>query len=600
MPTETESDPKRSNAGDAAWLAVAWPAAFSTSRASGPSNLYLADPATRKLVEFFEKKGLLAIKQEDREETWYDDWIAYLAEHQLYAAVLSPRAFSSAGRQFDLLRYARFIETISFLSPSHAYSLQVTFLGLFSILMGTNESLKKEAVASLERGGLFAFGVSEKNHGSDLFSNEFTVTPSAPGRFIASGSKYYIGNANCAAIIATLARKIDDASSNHRSPFVLFALRPKTCKVFGNLRKIRTLGVKAGYVGAFDVKDHDLPESDIIADGRGAWDAAIGTVTLGKFFLGFATTGVCEHAFDEAIAHLKRRVLYGKPVIEMPHIFAATAQACARLTAMKLYAFRALDYLHAATADDRRYLLFCAVQKAKVSTEGVKVMALLSECIGAKGFESEDTFFEMALRDAQLIPLLESSAHINLGFTAQFTGRYFGRFNREIVAPQSVAAGEVKSVENEYLTTARTNAINSISFPPFLRSYEPLLDVPNVRQFAAQASAFRLFLRRIQSKKELATELDIGLGQCVATIAYGQLIAENAVKLGVAYEMVAAIFHLLVSDLSTSALALAASPGVDEVTGLLIRRVVAVPKTRAKDWDFVSGMIGAIPQPVPR
>src|SRR5882757_6337788 len=97
--------------GDALWLSVAWPGAFSTTMASGPSDLSLPEPATRKLAEFFEKKGLLAIKQEDQREQWYDDWLAYLAEHQLYVAVLSPKAYSTAGRQFDLLRYARFIET---------------------------------------------------------------------------------------------------------------------------------------------------------------------------------------------------------------------------------------------------------------------------------------------------------------------------------------------------------------------------------------------------------------------------------------------------------------------------------------------------------
>src|SRR5439155_23148108 len=122
--------------------------------------------------------------------------------------------------------------------------------------------------------------------------------------------------------------------------------------------------------------------------------------------LGFGSIGICEHAFAEAAAHVAARVLYGRPVVDMPHIRLAMAQAYARLTAMKLYAYRALDYVHAASAGDRRYLLFTAVQKAKVSTEGVKVMALISECVGAKGFES-DTYIEMALRDAQLIPSLE-------------------------------------------------------------------------------------------------------------------------------------------------------------------------------------------------
>jgi len=91
---------------------------------------------------------------------------------------------------------------------------------------------------------------------------------------------------------------------------------------------------------------------------------------------------------------------------------------------MKLYAYRAVDYLQAAGPNDRRYLLFNAVQKARVSTEGVKVMGLLSECMGAKGFEA-DTYFEMALREAPLIPGLEGSTHINFALTEQFIDHYF-------------------------------------------------------------------------------------------------------------------------------------------------------------------------------
>ena len=70
--------------------------------------------------------------------------------------------------------------------------------------MGTNEPLKHEAVAALEAGGLLAFGVSEKGHGADLLANEFVVREAGPGRYLASGSKYYIGNANVAAMISIL------------------------------------------------------------------------------------------------------------------------------------------------------------------------------------------------------------------------------------------------------------------------------------------------------------------------------------------------------------------------------------------------------------
>ncbi|MGA2229533.1 MAG: acyl-CoA dehydrogenase [Tepidisphaeraceae bacterium] len=578
------------------WLKTAWPAAFSTTTSTEASNLCLAEPAARKLAEFFEAKGLAALKQEDKTEQWYEDFLAYQSKHRLYASVLAPKLSGDSGRQFDLLRYARFLEVFGYFSPAHAYSLQTTFLALFSILMGSNDGLKAQAVAALEAGGLLAFGVSEKKHGSDLFANEFTIQSTGEGQWSATGSKYYIGNANCAAMISVLARKIEAGSGSapqRRSPFVLFALRPGQSTGITALKKIRTLGVRAAFVGAFDVKDYQFSGTDIAGEGRPAWEAVMGTVTLGKFFLGFGSIGICEHAYDEAVTHMKTRTLYGSPVLAMPHIRFLAAQACARLIAMKLFAYRALDYLHAARAEDRRYLLYCAVQKAKVSTEGVKVMSLLSECVGAKGFESDETYFEMALRDAQLIPLLESSAHINLGLASQFISRYFGRFDPNLCEPPSLTAGEATSVENPYLTTASTTAINSVAFPPFERAFESLADVPNVRLFLAQAKALQ---RLVQTKDAMANpeaRFTLALSSCVATIAYGQLVAENAVLLGVPKEIISAIFHLLVADLSAACLSLASLPAAPAATPAFLSAAVAASQTPAGDWDFVSNRIAA-------
>jgi acyl-CoA dehydrogenase len=359
------------------------------------------------------------------------------------------------------------------------------------------------------------------------------------------------------------------------------------------VRKIPTVGVRVGFVGEFEVTNHEFPQSDLLAEGRQAWDAVLGTVTLGKFFLGFGSIGICEHAFVEAADHLSSRILYGKPVIDMPHIRSAMSQAYARLAAMKLYAYRALDYLHAASADDRRYVLYCAVQKAKVSTEGVKVMALLCECIGAKGFEA-DTYFEMALRDIQLIPSLESSAHINLGLTAQFIPRYFAKFDADAPEVTSLVAGETIVRENPYLTEARTGGIGGIAFAPALRAYELLASAPNVRLFVRQIKRFRLFLfAQRATKRADRTDLQhaLALGQCLATIAYAQLIAENASLLDVPDEIISAIFHSLIGDLNAAALALASLPQTDVASRFILRRMITVPRTTQADWDFVAGRL---------
>ena len=570
---------------------AAYPQAFSATHPSSGRAAYLNDSPAAKLAEFFNAKGLSGIKEEDGREQWYEDWIKYQAEHRLYAQLLFPDPHTAPQGAFNLLKYARFLELFAYFSPAHGYSLQVTFLGLFPILMGSNEELKKEAVATLRAGGLFGLGVSERAHGSDLLGNEFTVRETAPGRLAADGAKYYIGNANCASILSVLARRADDRSDarSRRAPFVLFVLRPGQSGGMRDVRKIRTLGVRAAFVGEFTVKDHGFGDGDVIAEGRGAWDAIVGTITLGKLFLGFGSIGICEHGLEEAVAHLTSRILYGKPVIEMPHIRLTVARAYARLTAMKLYAYRALDYVAAASESDRRYLLFCAVQKAKVSTEGVKVMEDLLDCMGAKGFES-DTYFEMALRDIQLIPRLEGSTHINLALTAQFISRYFANPDPALKEAPSLGEGEAARADNPYLTSARTGAIHAVAFPACLTAYRALKRIANVRLFVRQVKAFRLLLDSPGSKRALEAggETALALGQCQATIVYAQLIAEHSVRLGVAGPMIAAIFDLLVTDLSVSALALAGSANLDPVDRILVRRLVMAPRTTVAEWNDVS------------
>ncbi|HUY33871.1 MAG TPA: acyl-CoA dehydrogenase [Pirellulales bacterium] len=571
------------------------PLAFDVSSPTAGASEYLHDPFIRRLADFFQSKGLEALQREDRQEVWYQDWIDYQAEHGIYAGLLSPQRYSSRGHRFDLWRLPRFLEVFAYHSPAHAYSLHVSFLGLFPILMSSNEALKKEAVAKLEGGGLFALAVSEKEHGSDLLANEFMVKPAGPGGLLAEGTKYYIGNTNAACIISVLARQddVESGRANKRLPFVLFALRPGEAPAFGNVRKIRTLGVRAAFVGQFDVQGHPFTAADVISRGREAWDAVFGTVDFGKFFLGFGSVGICEHAFVEAAAYLRCRVLYGKPVAEMPHIRATTAIAFARLAAMKLYAYRALDYLHAASKDDRRYLLFNSVQKAKVSTEGVKVMGLLAECMGARGVEAE-TYFESALRDAQLIPGLEGSTHINFALTARFIDAYFARAGNE-AGPGPVDAHRAGAGENAYWMRSGDRNPKTVRFAHDLRAYQRLRSLPNVTLFVEQVEAFRSFVADGVSASPLAAdgELTIEMGKCFSIMVYAQLVAENCQSAAVAPALVSVIFHALIEDLGAQSLKLSAMfpPGSSQRASL--QGAVRVPETSPADWQFVSDLIAA-------
>jgi acyl-CoA dehydrogenase len=595
-----------------------YPVSFDASAPMSGASDYFQDSSLRLLAAFFRDKGVEALKQEDRQEAWYQDWIDYQAKHGLYASLLSPERYSSRGHRLDIGKLARFVEAFGYFSPAHGYSLHVSLLGLFPILMSGNEGLKKEAIAKLEEGGLFAFAVSEKAHGSDLFANQFTINPatapplgplgtgvSGEGRpgWIADGAKYYIGNANAACLMSVFAKKGDAESAgvSKRQPFVFFALRPSEAPALRNVAKIRTLGVRSAFVGSFDVRGHTFPDTDLISQGRAAWDAVRATVNFGKFFLGFGAVGICEHAFAEAIAHMSRRILFGKPLTAMPHIQDMLVRAFARLCAMKLYAYRALDYLQVAGDADRRYLLWSAVQKAKVSTEGVKVMSLLAECIGARAFEA-DTYFETALRDMQLIPSLEGSTHINFALTAQFLGPYFADSGSDV--PRTPPLIDANAGENPYCLGARNRIARTVRFADYLRAYEPLRTLANVRSFVKQVEAFRLFANGIavvntapggpaNRPPDLADPaLYIAVGKCLATIAYAQLVAENCMAADLAPATASVIFHGLIADLTGEALALSERFPSGGAASAQLKAVLRIPERVPADVQAVAEFIG--------
>lgn len=550
------------------------------------------------LVAFFQEKGLKAIKEEDQREAWYQDWIDYQSKHQLYASLLSPKKYSTLGHHLDLRRLTRFLEAFSYCSPAHTYSLHVTFLGLFPILMSANEPLKKEAIARLEAGGLFGFAVSEKAHGADLFANEFNVKTVEPLDWVANGTKYYIGNANAACMLSVLARKTEadesSTSPNKRSPFVFFAIRPAEAPAYQDVRKIHTVGIRNAFVGEFTVKGHHFAEGDMISQGREAWNALFATVTLGKFFLGFGAIGICSHAFAESIEHLRKRILYGQSVMNMPHIRGMVALAFARLTAMKLFAYRAMDYLQVSNKDDRRYLLWNAVQKAKVSTEGVKVIAQLFECIGAHGTETQ-TYFETASRDIHLIPALEGSTHINFDLATQFIDAYFSSNGGEVSAPRSLMNQGPDVDENPYWLESRNRTPSTVRFADYLSAYEPLQSVDNVLIFREQVEAFRLLAQ--VGVSSLNPALDVGLsvelGKCISTIAYAQLVVENCVAMEVPLATVSVIFHGLIEDLSVESLKLSAMFAAGSRERTMLVPLVRIAETRTADMELLSAFVAA-------
>ena len=123
----------------------------------------------QKTIDFFEKKGLKKIKEDDQASIWYDDFLAFIKKEQIFATFLTPAGYGDADSRWDMWGIEEFSEILGFYGLSYWYTWQVTILGLGPIWMGSNEEIKHKAAKLLREGGIFAFGLSEREHGADIF-----------------------------------------------------------------------------------------------------------------------------------------------------------------------------------------------------------------------------------------------------------------------------------------------------------------------------------------------------------------------------------------------------------------------------------------------
>ena len=527
-----------------------------------------------KTIDFFENMGLEKIKKDYHDRVWYAEFIEYIKENKIFATLLTPSQYSSdPDTRWDTTRNSDYSEILGFYGIEYWYTWQVTILGLGPIWMGDNEAVKKKTAALLEEGGIFAFGLSEKEHGADLYSSEMKLTPLAEGGYVADGSKYYIGNANEAALVSTFAK------NSETDEYVFFVADPK----HENYDLVKNVVQWQSYVAEYALHAYPVSEADILSTGSKAWDSSLNTINVGKFNLGFGAIGICAHAFYEAITHASNRNLYGKFVTDFSYIQQFFTDAYCRLTAMKLFASRAIDYMRSASPEDRRYLLFNPMVKMKVTTQGEEVMNLLWDVIAAKGFE-KDIYFENATYDIRALPKLEGTVHVNMALIIKFTANYF--FNPDEF---SEIPRRNDPVNDDFLfNQGPTKGLGKIRFHDFNIAYNSV-NLPNINIFKEQIEVLKEFLIKAKPSKEQSQDLDLllSLGELFTLVVYGQLIIEKAKIENLEDDLLEQIFDFMIRDFSKYALQIYSKTGSTEAQMELCLKMIKKPMADVKRFQNI-------------
>ncbi|WP_329152611.1 acyl-CoA/acyl-ACP dehydrogenase [Streptomyces anulatus] len=552
------------------------------------------DPETRRLlratVDWFEERGKRRLIEDYRSRAWLGDFLAFSAKEGLFATFLTPAsAAGSEDQRWDTARIAALNEIFGFYGLDYWYAWQVTILGLGPVWQSDNAAARDRAAELLSQGEVFAFGLSEKTHGADIYSTDMLLEPDSEvdGGFRASGSKYYIGNGNAAGLVSVFGRRTDVEGPDG---YVFFAADSR----HEAYHLVKNVVDSSKYVSEFRLDGYPVAPADILHTGRAAFDAALNTVNVGKFNLCTASIGICEHAMYEAVTHASNRILYGRPVTAFPHVRRELTDAYVRLVGMKLFSDRAVDYFRSAGPEDRRYLLFNPMTKMKVTTEGEKVIDLMWDVIAAKGFE-KDNYFAQAAVEIRGLPKLEGTVHVNLALILKFMRNHLLNPVEYPAVPTRLDAADDAFLFQQ----GPARGLGSVRFHDWRTAFDAYAEVENVARFREQADALCAFVETAAPDEEQSRDLDLllAVGQLFALVVHGQLILEQARLTGLDQELLDELFAVLVRDFSAHAVELHGKDSATEeqqswALGAVRRPVVDAARS-ARIWERVEALSGA-------
>jgi len=541
-----------------------------------------------KTIAFFEKMGKERLLDDYNKKVWYKEFVEFLGKEQIFAKLLTPKEYAGGDPdcRWDTARNGEYSELLAFYGLGYWYCFQVSILGLGPIWMSPNEKAKQKAAKLLKEGAIFAFALSEREHGADIYSTATALTPKDDGTWVANGEKYYIGNGNEAEMVSTLG-KIKDGTDDYT--YFVTNYHNKAYELKQNVISHQE------YVSNFALHDYPITEDDILCRGALAWDSALNTVNIGKFNIGPASIGVVEHCFYEAITHASNRILYGIRVTDMPHVKKNFMDAWLRLVGMKLYQRRSTDYFRNATKDDRRYLLYNPTSKMKVTLQSEEVVNLLWDVIAAKGFE-KNTFFSTAAVDVRGPSKLEGTVHVNVQLIRKFMKNYF--FSP---AEYSPTEPDFSLKDDMFLfDQGPTKGLGKVQFHDYRPVFEPFKDLPNVAVFIDQINIFKELLEKAGPDKMQGMDpsWSLPVGEMFSIVVYGQLILEQAKLDNVDTDIINQIFDFMVRDFAGFALQIYGNHSTKDeqreyCTKIMLIKAVANPDQYNKVWEkYVSTLSG--------
>lgn len=268
--------------------------------------------------------------------------------------------------------------------------------------LGTTEQKARLLPAMLRGEKIACWAYAEAGAGADV-STVSTRARRDGEDYVLNGAKLYITNSPFADIMIVVAATVPELGMKGLSLFIV-ERASKGLSVGAPLKK---LGMGASEMAEIVFTDCRVPSRDRLGPEQGGLIAALKVLSLGRIASAAFGVGLGRAALEEAAAHTRQRVQFGKPLVAQQFIRFTLADMATRLEAAWQLT------LHAARLVDSGLPFDQAASMAKLfaSETGTWACERCLHLCGAQGYMRESAA-QRLYRDCKVIELGEGTSEI--------------------------------------------------------------------------------------------------------------------------------------------------------------------------------------------
>ncbi|MEA2442999.1 MAG: hypothetical protein QOJ12_291 [Thermoleophilales bacterium] len=344
-----------------------------------------------------------------RDDDPHDDEVARrMGELGWYGLEIAEEYGGSGGSFTDATLFLE--ETARGRAPIGAYGVTLIVVGALNRL-GTEEQ-KRDLLGRVAAGGSLAIAMSEAEAGSDVGALQCKAERDN-GEWVVDGSKMWCSFAHKASHILVVCRS-QRGSNKHEGLSMI--LVPRDAEGL-TITPIDTLGGQETNELHFD--SVRVPEDALLGTEGNGWTQLMAGLNYERVILAATALGLAQRAFDDALAYVKERKQFGRPVGSFQALQHKFAELATDLAQVRLL----VRWVAGLTDEDPNRMLPQEASMAKLAaTELAKKCALEGmQAMGGYGYATEYPM-ESYLRGAVVGTIYGGTSEIQKNIIAKTLG----------------------------------------------------------------------------------------------------------------------------------------------------------------------------------